>query len=66
MMTADPHERGKFTNLMFASDDGARLHLCSYLDRLGVRALYCDMDSVLFVRTKDIPTLVDTGEISVL
>jgi len=40
----------------------ARLHLYSYLDRLGERALYCDEDSVLFVEPRDEPALVETGD----
>ena len=40
----------------------ARLHLYSYLDRLGERALYCDTDSVLFVQPIDEPALVETGD----
>jgi len=40
----------------------ARIHLYSYLDRLGERALYCDTDSVLFVQPIDEPALVETGD----
>ena len=40
----------------------ARLHLYSYLDRLGQRALYCHTDSVLFVQLIDEPALLETGD----
>jgi len=41
---------------------GARLHLYSYLDRLQERALYCDTDSIMFVKPRDEPALVETGD----
>jgi len=40
----------------------ARLYLYSYLDRLGERTLYCDTDSFLFVKPRDEPALVETGD----
>jgi len=42
---------------------GAMMNLYRYLDRLGERAIYCDTDSVIYIQPKDVPNLVDTGEI---
>ena len=41
---------------------GARLHLYSYLDKLKEHALYCDTDSVIFIRPRDDAALVQTGD----
>jgi len=41
---------------------GARMHLYLYLDRLGERAIYCDVDSVIYIQPKDKPSLVETGD----
>jgi len=41
---------------------GARMHLCSYLDRLQERALDFDTDSIMFVQARDEPTLVEVGD----
>jgi len=41
---------------------GARIHLYRYLDRLQVRAIYCDTDSVIYVQPKDEPSLIETGD----
>ena len=40
---------------------GGRMELYSYLDRLGERALYCDKDSVLFVKKESNPPLIEYG-----
>jgi len=40
---------------------GARMQLYRYLDRLGVRAIYCDTDSVMYIQPKDEPNLIETG-----
>jgi len=37
--------------------------LYTYLDMLQQRALYCDMDSVLYVQPRDESALVETGDI---
>jgi hypothetical protein len=41
---------------------GAKIHLCSYLDRLQNGAMYCDIDSVLYVQPNGWPGLVETGD----
>jgi hypothetical protein len=41
---------------------GAQLKLYSYLDTLGVRALYCDIDSVIYVEKETQARLVKCGE----
>ena len=40
----------------------ARMHLCSYLDRLQERAINCDTDSVVYVQPRNGPALVETGD----
>jgi hypothetical protein len=40
----------------------ARLHLYGYLDKLKERALYCYTDSVVYIQSRDGPTLVETGD----
>jgi hypothetical protein len=41
---------------------GARLHLCSFLDRLQEKALYCDTDSVFYVQRDNEPALIPCGD----
>jgi len=41
---------------------GARIHLYRYLDRLGERAIYCDTNSVIYIKPKDEPNLIETGD----
>jgi len=41
---------------------GGRIHLYSYLHKLGERALYCDTDSVIFVQKTDEPPLIEYGD----
>jgi hypothetical protein len=41
---------------------GTRIHLYKYLDRLQQRALYCDIDSVIFIEPEDQPALIETGD----
>ena len=43
---------------------GARLHLYSYLDRIQERSLYCDTDSIMFVRPRDEAPCSRSGTIS--
>jgi len=38
------------------------MHLYRYLDRLGVRAIYCDTESVIYIQTKDEPNLIETAD----
>jgi len=41
---------------------GARIHLYSYLDKLGEKALYCDTDSLLYVQSEEGPSLIQCGD----
>jgi len=41
---------------------GARVHLYSYLDQLGERAIHCDTDSVIYIQPGDEPGLIETGD----
>jgi hypothetical protein len=41
---------------------GARLKLYSYLDALGVRAMYCDTDTVIYVQNVTEAPLVECGD----
>ena len=41
---------------------GGRIHLYPYLDKLGVRGLYCDTDSVIFVQKANEPPLIKCGD----
>jgi hypothetical protein len=38
------------------------MHLYSYLDKLGERALYCDTECVIFVGKTDEPPLIECGD----
>ena len=41
---------------------GARIHLYRYLDLLGRRAIYFDTDSFIYIRPRDEPGLIETGD----
>jgi hypothetical protein len=41
---------------------GACLYLYSYLDRLQVNTLYCDIDSVFYVHRDNVPVLIPCGD----
>ena len=40
----------------------ARIHLCRYLDRLQDKAIYCDIDFVIFIQPTDEPELIETRD----
>ena len=40
----------------------ARIHLYCYLDHLGKNAMYCDMDSVLYIQPMGEPPLMETED----
>jgi hypothetical protein len=40
----------------------ARIHLYSYLDRLQEKALYCDTDSVFYIKREDESMLIECGD----
>ena len=40
---------------------GARIHLYGYIDALEERALYCETDSVIYIKPTAEPPLVQTG-----
>ena len=39
----------------------ARINLYVYLDRLQERALYCNTDSIVYIKPKDRPEVIETG-----
>jgi len=41
---------------------GARIHLYRYLDRFGDKAIYCDIDSLIYIQPRDEPYLIQTGD----
>jgi len=40
---------------------GARIHLYRYLDPLGERPFYFEIDSVIYIQPRDEPGLIETG-----
>ena len=54
----------RHTNDVIASfvTAGGRMNLYSYLDTLQTRALYTDMDSVIFIQPRDGAILVNSGD----
>jgi hypothetical protein len=41
---------------------GARIHLYRHLDIMQEKAIYCDIDSAIFMQPRDDPRLVETGD----
>jgi len=42
---------------------GARIHLYRYLDQLETNAMYCDIDSVIYIQPEAAQQLIETGNI---
>ena len=41
---------------------GARIHIYRYLDKLQENAIYCDIDSIIFIQSRDESEHVGTGD----
>jgi len=41
---------------------GARIHLYRFLDRLQEKVIFCDTDSVIYIKPKDERSLIETGD----
>ena len=43
------------------ANDGTRIHVYRYLDRMRENAIYCDTASVIYIQPRDEPKLIETG-----